>query len=194
MHWELEVTLFVVLIIMALISLAARSLLTAVVTLSVFSFVAALLYVTMGAVDVGFTEAVVGGGVTGVFMVILIFKTLRKEKPKKRPSRKERKSQFALYLIMVIFCGLLIYGSFGLPSRGEVEAVVNLEESPAGSPNAASYYIQNAYEDAHTPNMVTAVLADYRGYDTLGEETVIFTAGLICFLLLRKRRKEHDNK
>ena len=78
MHWELEITLFVVLIIAALISLAARNLLTAVVTLTVFSFVSALLYVTMGAVDVGFTEAVVGGGITGVLMVVLIFKTTRR--------------------------------------------------------------------------------------------------------------------
>ena len=78
MHWELEITLFVVLIIAALISLAVRNLLTAVVTLSVFSFVSALLYVCMGAVDVGFTEAVVGGGITGVLMVALIFKTTRR--------------------------------------------------------------------------------------------------------------------
>lgn len=78
MHWELEITLFVVLIIAALIALAARNLLTAVVTLTVFSFVSALLYVTMGAVDVGFTEAVVGGGITGVLMVVLIFKTTRR--------------------------------------------------------------------------------------------------------------------
>jgi multicomponent Na+:H+ antiporter subunit B len=78
MHWELEITLFIVLIIAALISLTVRNLLTAVVTLTVFSFASALLYVTMGAVDVGFTEAVVGGGITGVFMVILIFKTSRR--------------------------------------------------------------------------------------------------------------------
>ncbi len=78
MHWELEITLFVVLIIAALISLAVRNLLIAVITLTVFSYAAALLYVVMGAVDVGFTEAVVGGGVTGVFMVILIFKTSRR--------------------------------------------------------------------------------------------------------------------
>ncbi|MCK4337855.1 MAG: DUF4040 domain-containing protein [Candidatus Aminicenantes bacterium] len=78
MHWELEITLFIVLIIAALISLTVRNLLTAVVTLTVFSFASALLYVIMGAVDVGFTEAVVGGGITGVFMVILIFKTSRR--------------------------------------------------------------------------------------------------------------------
>jgi len=78
MHWELEITLFIVLISSALVSLTVRNLLTAVVTLTVFSFAAALLYVIMGAVDVGFTEAVVGGGITGVFMVVLIFKTSRR--------------------------------------------------------------------------------------------------------------------
>jgi multicomponent Na+:H+ antiporter subunit B len=45
-------------------------------------------------------------------------------------------------------------------------------------------------EDAATPNVVTTVLADYRGYDTLGETTVIFTAGVACILLLRRRRKQ----
>jgi len=78
MHWELELILFIVLIISALISLAVKNLLTAVVTLTVFSFISALLYISMGAVDVGFTEAVVGGGITGVFLVILIFKTTRR--------------------------------------------------------------------------------------------------------------------
>jgi len=80
MHWELEIALFIFLIVAALISLTVRNLLTAVVTLNVFSFVSALLYVSMGAVDVGFTEAVVGGGVTGVLLVILIFKTSRRSK------------------------------------------------------------------------------------------------------------------
>jgi energy-converting hydrogenase B subunit D len=80
MLWELEIALFIFLIVAALISLAVRNLLTAVVTLNVFSFVSALLYVSMGAVDVGFTEAVVGGGITGVLLVVLIFKTSRRSK------------------------------------------------------------------------------------------------------------------
>ena len=78
MHWEIEIVLFLYLIAAAVISLAVRNLLAAVVTLNVFSFVSALLYVSMGAVDVGFTEAVVGGGVTGVLFVLLIFKTTRR--------------------------------------------------------------------------------------------------------------------
>ncbi len=94
--------------------------------------------------------------------------------------------------ILFVFLALLIYASTGLPNRGDIDAVVNRDLSPSGTENASSYYIRNAYKDTHTPNMVTAILADYRGYDTLGEETVILTAGLICFLLLRKRRKDDE--
>ncbi|HUU38359.1 MAG TPA: hydrogenase subunit MbhD domain-containing protein [Candidatus Desulfaltia sp.] len=78
MHWELELTLFIFLVVTALLALESRNLLTAVVSLTVFSFLSALLYVAMGAVDVGFTEAVVGGGVSGVLFVVTIFKTTRK--------------------------------------------------------------------------------------------------------------------
>lgn len=78
MHWELEVTLFIFMVASALLALESRNLLTAVVSLTVFSFLSALLYVAMGAVDVGFTEAVVGGGVSGVLFVVTIFKTTRK--------------------------------------------------------------------------------------------------------------------
>ncbi|MBU1149740.1 MAG: hydrogenase subunit MbhD domain-containing protein [Pseudomonadota bacterium] len=78
MYWEIEVLLFIFLIVTALISLYVRDLLTAVVTLNAFSFISALIFVVMGAIDVGFTEAVVGAGVTGIFFVILIFQTSRR--------------------------------------------------------------------------------------------------------------------
>jgi len=78
MHPEVEIIFFILLIITAVLALNVRNLLIAVVTLTVFSFVSALLYVAMGAVDVGFTEAVVGAGITGVLFVVLIFKTVRR--------------------------------------------------------------------------------------------------------------------
>ena len=78
MYWEIEIALFVFLIITAILSLYIKDLLTAVVTLSAFSFISALIYVVMGAIDVGFTEAVVGAGVTGIFFVVLIFQTSRR--------------------------------------------------------------------------------------------------------------------
>ncbi|MCP4220944.1 MAG: hypothetical protein GY765_40320 [bacterium] len=98
--------------------------------------------------------------------------------------------KYVNYLILIVFGSLMIYASVGLPNRGDANAIMNRDKSPVDSKVAATYYIQNAKKDAHTDNMVTVILADYRGYDTLGEETVIFTAALVCWLLLRKRRKQ----
>jgi multicomponent Na+:H+ antiporter subunit B len=68
-----------------------------------------------------------------------------------------------------------------MPGYGDPSAPANNHVSPE--------YIERAYEDTHTPNIVSAVLADYRGYDTFGETTVIFTAGLICYLLLGRWKR-----
>jgi multicomponent Na+:H+ antiporter subunit B len=92
------------------------------------------------------------------------------------------------FLVLLLTAGILIYASNGLPNRGDPNAPPHRGLSIIGTPSAGTYYIQHAQEDAHTPNIVTVILADYRGYDTLGELTVIFTAGLICYLLLRRRK------
>ena len=91
---------------------------------------------------------------------------------------------------LILFAGLVLYGIGNLPDRGDPTAPPNAEESVIGSTNAATYYVENAYEDAHTPNMVTVTLGDYRGYDTLGETVVVFAAGLACALILRRSREE----
>ena len=81
--------------------------------------------------------------------------------------------------IMGLFLAVMLYATIGLPDRGDPQAPANVHVSP--------FYIENSIEDTETPNIVTAVLADYRGYDTLGETIVIFTAGLACILILMKR-------
>ena len=78
MNFELDWLIYVFLIITALLALEVRSLLTSVVSLTVFSFMCAVLFAVQGAIDVGFTEATVGAGVTGVLYVVLLFKTTRK--------------------------------------------------------------------------------------------------------------------
>jgi len=75
MFCELEIILFVFLLITAIIALESKDLLVAAVMLTLFSFLMALLFTTMGAVDVGFTEAVVGAGVTGILLVVAIYQT-----------------------------------------------------------------------------------------------------------------------
>ncbi len=81
--------------------------------------------------------------------------------------------------LVVVFCfgGIFFYLSFAFPDLGTVD-------SPASS-HVSPYYIEHTMEDTSVPNIVTAVLADYRGYDTLFETAVIFSAGLACFFLLR---------
>ena len=88
-----------------------------------------------------------------------------------------------LSLISTVIVGaLLIYGTMDMPEWGDPNSPASTHVSP--------YYLRSSLKDTATPNVVTSVLADYRGYDTLGETTVIFTAGMGCILLLRKRRKK----
>jgi multicomponent Na+:H+ antiporter subunit B len=82
-------------------------------------------------------------------------------------------------LIAVCLVGaLLIYGTLDMPDWGDPRSPASLHVSPR--------YIEKTVEETAVPNMVTSVLADYRGYDTLGETTVIFTAGIACLLLIRR--------
>ena len=78
MIWQIEFWLLLVLVFLAIIALSVRDLLAAVVILSGYSFVMALLFVSMGAVDVGFTEATLGAGVTGVLFVVALFAMQRR--------------------------------------------------------------------------------------------------------------------
>jgi len=80
-------------------------------------------------------------------------------------------------VLTVFLGGLLIYGSFDFPLWGDPAAPASIHVSP--------YYIENTLKDTSVPNIVTAVLADYRGYDTMFETVVIFAAGIACLFLLR---------
>ena len=83
-------------------------------------------------------------------------------------------------LVMILLLALMLYATSGLPDHADPQAPANVHVSPT--------YIEDSVKDTHTPNIVTAVLADYRGYDTLGETVVIFAAGLACVLVLMKRK------
>ena len=87
-------------------------------------------------------------------------------------------------VIICLFAVFLFYAETDMAGYGDISAPASLHVSPD--------YIERSLEETHTPDIVTAVLADYRGYDTLGETTVIFTAGLICYMLLGGW-KRHDN-
>ena len=80
--------------------------------------------------------------------------------------------------IVVLLCaGVLLFFTSDFPDFGDANSPASIHLSP--------YFIENTIADTAVPNVVTSVLADYRGYDTMFETTVILTAGLACFLLLR---------
>ncbi|MGQ9569691.1 MAG: hydrogen gas-evolving membrane-bound hydrogenase subunit E [Thermodesulfovibrionales bacterium] len=88
----------------------------------------------------------------------------------------------SLALIAVIITGiLLIYGVEDFPKWGDPAQPASLHVSPR--------YIEKTVEETAVPNMVTSILADYRGYDTMFETTVIFTAGIVVMMLLRRPKK-----
>lgn len=89
--------------------------------------------------------------------------------------------------LLLLFWAFFMYAAVTLPQRGDPNAPSHRILSPAASRVASAYYIMNAERDAATPNIVTAILGDYRSYDTLGEVVVVLTAGLSCALLLRRR-------
>lgn len=95
-------------------------------------------------------------------------------------------------LLIMIFTSILLFAVSDLPYRGDPDNQMHQESSLTGSQVPGHYYIKNAYTDTHTPNIVTVILGDYRSIDTLGEQVVIFTAGLIVILILRNRRKDDD--
>lgn len=95
------------------------------------------------------------------------------------------------FSILLFFFGLLIYGASDLPNRGDAHERRDFSRgSDPAKVDAGAYFVREAYNDARAPNMVTVVLADYRSLDTLGEQVVVYTAGLITLLILR--RKIHE--
>ena len=79
-------------------------------------------------------------------------------------------------LALTALAAVLFYAVDEFPAVGDPEAPPATHVSPR--------YTERGPAETGATNMVTAVLADYRGYDTLGELIVIFTAGLACLLIL----------
>jgi multicomponent Na+:H+ antiporter subunit B len=160
----------------AIATVAVRHLFAVAMLSGVYSLLAAGLLVVLDAVDVAFTEAAVGAGVSTVLMLGTLALTARREK---LPTRR---SPIPL-LVVLVTGGALIYGTLDVPGFGDSSAPIHHHVVPR--------YIAGTETEIGIPNIVTAVLASYRGFDTLGEVTVIFTAGIGVMLLLagRPRRR-----
>jgi multicomponent Na+:H+ antiporter subunit B len=158
---------------------ARRNLFSVVMLASIYSFLMASVLVALDAVDVAMTEASVGAGISTVLLLAALYLTKGEEaKPIHRP--------WLPLVVSVAVAAALVYGSLGLPAFSDPQAPIHTHVVPR--------YLQESLKETGVPNVVTAVLASYRGYDTLGETTVVFTAGAGVIALLRLRRRAQQRK
>jgi len=169
-----HIVLFTFLAAIAVAIIRMRDLFAAVMLMGIFSLLSAALFTVMDAVDVAFTEASVGAGIATILMLGTLALTSREEK-----ERYNRPSATAL-LVVTLTGAALVYGTFDMPRYGDPEAPIHHHMAPR--------FIEDTPEEIGVPNQVTAVLASYRGYDTWGETTVIFTAAIGVLLLLGASR------
>jgi multicomponent Na+:H+ antiporter subunit B len=179
MIWQIDFIVLALLIPCAMAAIALKDMMSAAITFGAYSFLMCLLWTEMGAVDVAFTEAAVGAGVSTVLFIAAVHQSRR------RLGRRRE--------------GRIFYKILGLSAAGVIGAILLWAESDfpgwAGpdiptSRHLSPYYITQTLEDTAVPNIVTAVLADYRGFDTMFETAVIFVAGIAVAMVLRRRCRD----
>ncbi len=203
----IESLLLAILVGLALAAVWMRDLLGSAAVLGAYSLVMALLWGYMNALDVAFTEAAVGAGISTVLMLAAVNRIGRLESghsvgPLVKPALRSiaersdaarahhnagaRRARIWAFLMCALVAAALIYGARDMPKIGDTS-------SPANRPGSvASHYLEKSDEEVGAYNIVTSVLGDYRGYDTMGETCVIFTAALCVLLLLRLGRRDED--
>ena len=176
----IDITLLSFMVVTGLAFVMLRNLFAVVMLSGIFSLTAAVLYVEMDAVDVAFTEAAVGAGIATVLgLATLGLIGVTEEK-------RSRRSSLGPLLVVLITGAVLITGTLDMPAFGDPNAPIHQHVAPR--------YIEESGREVGVPNIVTSVLASYRGYDTLGEVTVIFTAaaGVLVLLGRARRRTRRD--
>ena len=184
----LAFTLLAFLATTALAVVRTTNLFAAVMLAGIYSLLSAGLFTVMDAVDVAFTEAAVGAGISTVLMLAtLAFVGSRVKTPQIRISDitakvPARRPVFPLVVVLVTGA-ILIYGTLDMPAYGNPDNPIHHHVAPR--------YLEDSQHEIGVPNVVTSVLASYRGFDTFGEITVVFTAAVgVMILLSAMRRKD----
>ena len=165
------------LLVTALAIARLRNLFGAVMVFGAFSLLSAAIFVVLDAVDVAFTEAAVGAGVSTILMLGTLALTTTRQAAQPRTLAR------VVALVVSVMAGIALLGvGIDKAEFGAAGAPINVHVAPR--------YIVESPTEVGVPNMVTSVLASYRGYDTLGETTVVFAALIgVLSLLGRPRRR-----
>jgi len=172
-----DVSLMTLLGITAIGIVRSRNLFATAMLSGIYSLISAAVFVTLDAVDVAFTEAAVGAGISTVLMLGAMTLTRRSEKH-------AIKLHVGPLLVTFGIGAALIYGTVDMPPFGSTDA--------PGFQHIVPEYIAGSRDDIQVPNIVTSILASYRGFDTLGETAVIFAAGIGVLFLLGRRREDEE--
>ena len=173
----IDVFLLALLTVTAVGMLRQRNLFAVVLLSGVYSLLSAGLFTAMDAVDVALMEAAVGAGIS----TVLLLGTLALVGTEEAPARRFR----ILPLTVTFLIGaMLVYGTLDLPPYGNPGNPAHVHVAP--------HYLAETPREIGVANVVTAVLASYRGYDTLGETVVVFTAVVGVLSLLTGRRRQQE--
>jgi multicomponent Na+:H+ antiporter subunit B len=173
----IDIAILSLLFLTALGVARSRDLFAVAILSGVYSLLSALFFLRLDAVDVAFTEAAVGAGISTVVILAALILAQRREAP-----HKGRMHRYVAIAVCFSAGLALFYATFDMPAFGD-------PNSPANS-GVGMAYLERTYKDIGIPNVVSAVLASYRGFDTLGEVVVVFTAGVGVTLILAPRKRD----
>jgi multicomponent Na+:H+ antiporter subunit B len=161
--------LLTLLVLTAIAVVRTENLFVAVMLMAIFSLLMAANFFILDAADVALTEAAVGAGVTTVIFLGALALTAERE-------RSRNAGRWLALGVVAITILVLIYATFDKPRLGDPDAPVHQHVAP--------WYLEQTPELIGIPNVVTAVLGSFRGYDTLGEVFVVLAACIgVLFIL-----------
>ena len=171
----IDMFLLSLLVFIAVMILRTGKLFAVIVMSGGYSLTSAAIFVNLDAVDVAFTEAAVGAGISTVLFLAAMSFLPAEEKARSKGQSRTLQTLIA-GAVCVVSGALLVFAALDLPAFGDPNAPAQLHVAPR--------YLEESGTLLHIPNVVTTVLASYRGFDTLGETIVVFTAGLGVLMLL----------
>jgi len=172
--------LLTMLVITALAIVHTQHLFVAVILSGIFSLLMAANFFLLDAADVALTEAAIGAGISTVLFLGALALTGERE-------RVRSTNRLLALGVVAVTTLIVIYATFDKPPFGDPAAPVHQHVAP--------WYLEKTPELIDIPNVVTAVLGSFRGYDTLGEVFVVFTAGIgVLFLFGARARRKPESQ
>jgi multisubunit Na+/H+ antiporter MnhB subunit len=161
----------------AVIALESKDLLSGIISLGIIGFALTVAFLVLHAPDLAIVQIVVET-LTLVILIAAVLKTTREDTAEGLDARKA-----FLWVAGLVFVGVFLLSAY--------QAFRHLPEFGAPTLRMAQYYIDQGLSKTGASNLVAAVILDFRGYDTLGEATVLFTsvAGVVAVLRKAGRKK-----